>query len=126
MKTPLKVIIFPVIAAHLGLVACSSMKEIGKNSVNFVTTTASATTKKVGALSELAVNTVNPPKVKVVEVRQKDLKKQLTGKDRVLAFENTRKRSFFSFFSGPVNFKEPILPKPGGEIDGSLLPPKEN
>jgi hypothetical protein len=126
MKSPSQVIIFPVIAAHLGLAACSSVREMGQNSVNFVTTTASATTKKVGNLSELALNTVNPPRVKVVEVRQKDLKKQLTGQDRVLAFENTRKRSFFSFLSGPVDFKEPNLPKPGGEIDGSLLPPREN
>jgi hypothetical protein len=126
MKLPFQIIIAPVILAHFGLLACGTVREMGKNSVNFVTTTAAATTKKVGALSELAVNTVHPPQVKIVEVRQKDLKKQLTGKDRVLAFENTRKRSFFSFFSGPVNFKEPILPQPGGEIDGSLLPPKEN
>lgn len=122
MKLPLPVILAPLLTAHCGLVGCSTMRKVGENSANFVSTTST----KVASLSELAVNTVSPPKVKVVTVRQKDLKKQLTGQDRVLAFENTRKRSFFSYFGGPVNFKEPAMPLPGGEIDGSLLPPREN
>ena len=63
------------------------------------------------------------PRVKVVEVREKDLKKLATGHERALAFENNRKGGFW-FFNGPVDFKEPTLPDPGSEMDGSVLPPR--
>jgi len=63
------------------------------------------------------------PGVKVVQVRKKDLKELPTGRERALAFENQRKQGFW-FFGGPVDFKEPTLPEPGSELDGSLLPPK--
>jgi outer membrane murein-binding lipoprotein Lpp len=126
MKLPSRVILAALIASHLGLAGCSTVRNVGQNSVDFMTTTAKATSTKVASLSEQAVNRISPPKVSVVTVRQKDLKKQLSGQDRVIAFENTRKRGMFSFFSGPVNFKEPAMPLPGGEIDGSLLPPREN
>lgn len=66
---------------------------------------------------------IHPPGVKVVEVREKDLKKLPTGQERAIAFENSRKRGFW-FFNGPVDFKEPNLPQPGAEMDGSLLPPR--
>lgn len=81
--------------------------------------TSKATTTKVAQLAEI----VHPPGVKVVEVREKDLKPLPSGHERALAFQNTRKRSFW-FFGGPVDFKEPILPEAGGEMDGSLLPPR--
>jgi len=102
--------------------SCSSMSKFGASSVALVKNTTSATTSKVSELSAMALNKINPPGVKVVEVREKDLKKLLTGKERALAYQNTRKRSFW-FFDGPVDFQEPTLPEPGGELDGSLLPP---
>lgn len=63
------------------------------------------------------------PGVKVVQVRKKDLKDLPTGRERALAFESQRKQGFW-FFGGPVDFKEPTLPEPGSELDGSLLPPR--
>ncbi|MES2440633.1 MAG: hypothetical protein V4584_16315 [Verrucomicrobiota bacterium] len=119
-----RAIVFPAIAATFLFVSCATVSKVGQGSVAFVKKTTTATTSKVSALSEMAVNKINPPGVKVVEVREKDLKKLPTGEERALAFENTRKRGFWASFMGPVDFKEPTLPEPGGEMDGSLLPPK--
>lgn len=63
------------------------------------------------------------PRVKVVQVRHKDLKPLPTGRERALAYENAHHRGFW-FFGGPVDFKEPTLPEAGSELDGSLLPPR--
>ena len=123
MKLPSRVFIFPALALAAGLVSCATITNAGKGSLAFVKKTTTATTTKVAQLSTMAVDKINPPAVKVVEVREKDLKKLPTGQERALAYENTRKRSFW-FFGGPVDFKEPTLPEPGGEMDGSLLPPK--
>ena len=111
------------LVAALALASCAAVKQAGQGSLAFVQKTTSATTSKVTQLSEMAVNRINPPAVKIVEVREKDLKKLPTGHEKALAFENTRKRGFW-FFNGPVDFTEPTLPQPGGETDGSLLPPK--
>ena len=62
-------------------------------------------------------------RVKVVEVREKDLRELPTGREKALAYNQERKRGFW-IFGGPVDFKEPDLPVPGSESDGSLLPPK--
>lgn len=83
------------------------------------------------AVKETAANTTQNitdfalmrPKVAVVEAREKDMKPMLLGKERALAFDQERKRSFWSF--ALPNFKEPALPEVSeGEMDGSLLPPK--
>ena len=111
--------LLPAIAATCGLVSCAAVDKIGSGSLALV----EKTSAKVSQLSEMAVDKIHPPGVKVVEVREKDLKKLPTGREQALAFENTHKRGFW-FFGGPVNFKEPTLPAPGGEMDGSLLPPK--
>lgn len=116
-------IILPLAAAAFCLVSCSTVSKVGQSSVAFVKKTTSATTSKVSELSELAVNTVRPPGVKVVEVREDDLKELPSGQEKALAYESKRKKSFW-FFGGPVDFQEPILPEAGGEMDGSLLPPK--
>src|SRR6478609_2976369 len=108
MKVMFRAIPFPAIIATLALASCATVSKIGEGSVSFVQKT---------------VNTINPRGVKVVEVREKDLKPRPTGKEQALAYENTRKRGFWSFL-GPVDFKEPTLPADGGELDGSLLPPK--
>ena len=101
MKTTTRAILLPAFAITFALVSCA----------------------KVSQLSEMAVNRIRPAGVKVVEVRAKDLKELPSGQERALAFESSRKRGYW-FFSGPVDFKEPTLPQPGGEMDGSLLPPK--
>lgn len=116
-------IVFPLTAVALGLASCATVNNVGRNSVAFVQKTTAATTSKVARLTEMAVNTVSPAGVKVVEVREKDLKQLPTGQEKALAYENNRKHSFWSF-GGPVDFKEPTLPQAGGEMDGTLLPPK--
>lgn len=121
MKPIIRAIFLP--AAFLGLVSCATVGKMGKGSMAFVQKTAVTTTSKVSQLSTMAIEKIHPPGVKVVEVREKDLKKLPTGQEQALAYENTRKKGFW-FFGGPVDFKEPSLPEPGGEMDGSLLPPK--
>lgn len=113
----------PAVVAAFALASCAAVKQVGQGSLAFVQKTTSATTSKVSQLSEMASNTLSPPAVKVVEVREKDLRKLPSGQEQALAFENNRKRGFW-FFNGPVDFKEPALPQSGGESDGSLLPPK--
>jgi hypothetical protein len=83
------------------------------------TTAAKATT----GISQFSLSDLRPARVDVVEVREKDLKEMPLGKERALAFDRERKRSFWSFLNG--NFKEPTLPSiEDGDMDGSLLPPK--
>jgi hypothetical protein len=93
--------------------------------VNRVRTTTAATTAKVSELAKSSIDKLMPdPKVQVVEVREKDLQEMPLGEERALAYTNKQKRSFWSF-GGPVDFEEPNLPQTGGELDGSLLPPKD-
>lgn len=101
------------IAAPLLLASCGTLA-----TVKSATATAS---KKV---TQLSLTDLRPSSVDVVEVREKDLKELPLGKDRALAYEAKRKRSFWSF-ALPSNFKEPDLPLiQDTELDGSLLPPK--
>lgn len=123
MKLTFRALLIPALATAFGLVSCATVTNVGKGSLAFVKKTTTATTTKVAQLSTMAVDKINPPSVKVVEVREKDLKTLPSGQERALAYQNTRKRSFW-FFGGPVDFKEPSLPEAGGEMDGSLLPPK--
>ena len=115
--------LFTALFATVGLVSCATVSKVGQGSMALVQKTTKATTTRVSEFSELAVNKIRPAGVPVVEVREKDLKPLPSGHEQALAFENTRKRSFWSFM-GPVDFKEPTLPEIGGEMDGSLLPPK--
>jgi len=95
------------------LVSCGAM--------NAVKSTAANATK---GISQFSISDLRPSKIDVVEVREKDLREMPLGKDRALAFDRERKRSFWSFIPGG-SFKEPSLPTiEDGEIDGSLLPPK--
>jgi hypothetical protein len=123
MKNSSQAIVIFMIVSTFGAVSCGTIHQASSNSLAFVKDTSAATTRKVGQLSTMAIETIRPPSVKVVEVREKDLKVLPTGQERALAYENTRKR--FWFFGGPVDFKEPTLPVQGGELDGSLLPPKD-
>lgn len=123
MKSSSRVFLLSTFVVACGLVSCASINNAGKSSLAFVKKTTTAATSKVTQLSTMAVEKINPPSVRVVEVREKDLKPLPTGQELALAYQTTRKRSFW-FFSGPVDFKEPTLPEPGGDMDGSLLPPK--
>lgn len=66
---------------------------------------------------------IMPPKIPVVEVREKDLKQVTTGEQQVVAFEKSRRNRFWDMFRGPVDFQEPALPDNAGGMDGDLLPP---
>lgn len=101
----------------LAITSCGTMK--------VVKAAKEKTSNGVSALADASWGRLTQPKVQVVEVREKDLKEMPTGDQQALAFDNKRKRSFWGFFSGPVDFKEPTLPAAGSELDGSLLPPVE-
>ena len=75
------------------------------------------------ATQNIADFALQRPKVAVVEAREKDMKQMPLGKERALAFDQQRKRSFWSF--ALPNFKEPTLPVvTDEESDATLLPPK--
>lgn len=120
MKFPTRALLpLATASAFLALASCAAVGEPGKGPSGLA-----ATTSKLARLTEMASHRIRPAGVGVVEVREKDLKELPSGHDRALAFENTRKRSFWSF-SGPVDFLEPMLPEASEEMDGSLLPPRE-
>ena len=90
------------------------------------TATAGGFTKMSSGLAKATDATmakIMPPKIPVVEVREKDLKKVQTGQEQAVAFEKTRRNRFWGIFSGPVDFKEPALPSDNGMMEGDLLPP---
>ncbi len=92
-------------------------------SVSAVKATASNATEGLKKISLPSIPSLRPDRVDVVEVREKDLKEMPSGKDLALAFEEEKKRTFWSFTL--PDFKEPSLPSISDEaIDGSLLPPK--
>ena len=110
-----------VIAACVVLSSCGSLRDAGNHSVAMVRQSTSTVAEKFSNLSLAGL--LPGPHVEVVKVRDKDLKPLPTGHERALAFASERKRGFW-FFGGPVDFKEPTLPAPGSELDGSLLPPR--
>ena len=115
-----------VIVAGLALASCAGHRNAEKNPPTVSRNATSNVAKKPSMFAKLSgslANLLPGSRVKVVQVRKKDLKELPTGRERALAFENERKRGFW-FFGGPVDFKEPTLPEPGSELDGSLLPPR--
>lgn len=108
-----------LIAAGHTLVSCAAVKE-----TTVKTTAKLSSYAKLPDLKNTPIARLMPAGgLKVVEVRDKDLKDLPTGHERALAYRNERKRGFW-IFGGPVDFQEPTLPEPGAEMDGSLLPPK--
>ncbi len=88
-----------------------------------VKSTAANATKSV---KNFSFSDLRQDQLEIVQAREGDLKEMPSGKDRALAFDEKRKRSFWSF-SLPQDFKEPVLPDIGledNELEGSLLPPK--
>ena len=135
MKTPPRAIFCLAAAAVVSLSSCATMRNVGKGSVAMVKNTTSATASQITSIQmpkmpklpdmpdmHLA-NLLPGNRIKVVDVREEDLKEMPTGKERALAYENERKGGFW-IFGGPVDFKEPTLPEPGAELDGTLLPPR--
>ncbi len=108
MKTMPRVISLSLVTTASAMVSCATVSKVSQNSTAFM---------------QSAIDKVRPAQIKVVEVREKDLKEQPTGQEQALAYEKTRKRGFW-FFGGPVDFQETTLPEPGGDMDNSLLPPK--
>jgi hypothetical protein len=116
-----------IIAVSMVLVSCAGVRNTGNKPAATAQTSSPGKTWKFSPppkLPDFSLASLLPgSRVKVVQVRIKDLKKLPTGRERALAFENERKRGFW-FFGGPVDFKEPTLPEPGSQLDGSLLPPR--
>lgn len=114
--------------SSLSLVSCGTLKQVGQSSMAAVKKTGSATASMVKAIPKPKMpdmslaNLMPGPKIKVVDVREKDLEEFKTGKELAQAYK--RERSGFWIFGGPVDFKEPTLPEAGSELDGSLLPPR--
>jgi hypothetical protein len=104
--------------ASAAFISCTATQKLTSGTKTWVNTTTSATLSGASLLSEK----IRPAGVNVVEVREQDLKDLPMGRDRALAFEKTRRQGWF--FHGPVDFVEPALPVAGGEMDGSLLPPR--
>ncbi len=78
---------------------------------------------KLPKLPEIPISNMLPGnRVKVVDVREKDLRELPTGRERALAFKEERKQGFW-IFDGPLYFEEPTLPEAGSETDEGLLPP---
>lgn len=121
-------ILLPIFFASCGTMNAIKNTASGatKGTMNAVKSTASSATKGIASATGKVTNSIPGlrPGIDVVEVREDDMKEMPLGKDRALAFEEKKKRSFWSFVS-PANFKEPVLPEiSDSEIDGSLLPPK--
>jgi hypothetical protein len=100
--------------------SCGTMKSVKETAFN---ATRSVKETTVNTTENIADFALMRPKVAVVEAREKDMKPMPLGKERALAFDQQRKRSFWSF--ALPNFKEPTLPTvTDDQTDGSLLPPK--
>jgi hypothetical protein len=110
MSRPL--LVLQAVLISFGLSACGSRGTVNPS-------TAVAPNKGPGFF----ISSWFPSRVKIVKVRHKDLKDLPLGHERALAFARERKFGFWSF-GGAVDFKQPALPEPGAEMDGSLLPPK--
>jgi hypothetical protein len=117
--------------SSLTLVSCGTLKQVGQSSMAAVKKTGSATasmmkaipTPKMPKMPDMGLANLLPgSRIKVVDVREKDLEEFKTGKELAQAYK--RERSGFWIFGGPVDFKEPTLPEAGSELDGSLLPPR--
>lgn len=119
-----------VFAAMATLVSCTSMRDAGKSSVAAMKHSSSAAAAKVSSLAKMPkmpdfgiARLLPGERIKIVEVREKDLKELPTGHELARAHAASRNSGFW-IFGGPVDFQEPALPEPGADLDGSLLPPR--
>ncbi len=115
-------------AHRLILVALLPLTFASCGTMKVVTAAKEKTVSGVSNLAKVSMNTIRPQRVAVVEVREKDLKELPTGEERALAYQGAqrqKKRGFLGLFNGPMDFKEPVLPVPGGENFEGVLPPIE-
>ena len=116
-----------LLVACVGLSSCATMRKLRISSATTASTSNQPPSSNISEFPQFSnlslANLLPGSRVKVVAVRKKDLKELPTGRERVLAYQNKQRRGFW-FFGGPVDFKEPTLPEPGSEMDGSLLPPR--
>jgi hypothetical protein len=105
------------------LPSCATLKKAGDGSLAALRKSAGSAVSGVAALPDRISGMMPGRSIKVVEVREEELEELKSGSE--LAKEHRRKqlRSNFWLFRGPVDFREPALPEPGAEADGSLLPP---
>ena len=108
-----KFLLFPLLSISAFLISCGTMDSVKSSAAN-----------ASKAVKQFSLADLRPSQVDVVEVREKDLKEMPLGKERALAFDQERKRSFWSF-ALPADFEEPVLPDMiDGDLDSGLLPPK--
>ncbi|MEK7952569.1 hypothetical protein [Luteolibacter soli] len=105
--------------AALSLASCAQVSQLKTATVGGFSKVSSG----LASATDATMAKIMPPKIPVVEVREKDLKPVKTGQEQAVAFEKTRRNSFWNMFRGPVDFHEPALPADAGIMDGELLPP---
>jgi hypothetical protein len=107
-----------IVTVPLGLDSCGTV-EFAKKSTAALTSKAA----HLARFPNLGIPDLFPAPVKIVKVRDEDLRDLPLGHDRALAFE--RKRQYGDTLGrAPADFIQPDLPQPGEGMDGSLLPPK--
>ena len=78
-----------------------------------------------GDVARFSFRDLLPSSIPIVEVDTQKLKEIETGKQKAMAYQNSRSSYFGTWFGDPADFKEPELPS--GMLDNpefSLLPPK--
>ena len=78
-----------------------------------------------GDVARFSFRDLLPSSIPIVEVDTQKLKEIETGKQKAMAYQNSRSSYFGTWFGDPADFKEPELPS--GMLDYpefSLLPPK--
>lgn len=108
----------------LGLSSCG-MKSSMANFKEKITPDIKMPEVKRGDIARFSFRDLLPSSVPIVEVDTKKLQEIETGKQKAVAYQNSRRSYFGSFFGGSADFKEPELPT--GMLDNpefGLLPPK--
>ncbi|NJR42985.1 MAG: hypothetical protein HC767_10295 [Akkermansiaceae bacterium] len=92
MSFPIRIAFISAIVAASSLVSCTTVSKVGKGSMAIAQSATKATTSGVAKLSTAVTDKISPSGVKVVEVREKDLKVMPTGKEKLLALEAKQDR----------------------------------
>ena len=112
-------------ASALCLSACASRQNTITATTEAPKTSFTSKLKKLSVVKLTKIRMPGPffePDIKIVEPREKDLKKLPSGSELAQAYRK-KQRGFFWIVGGPVNFKEPDLPTPGVDMGEDLLPP---
>ena len=113
------------VLAAISLASCAQVNHLKTATVSGMSKVGGGVAKLSAASKDSIANLMPGPKIPVVQVRADALRPQPTGQEQALAFERSRRKSFWGkIFNGPVNFEEPDLPADSGVMDGELLPAK--